>query len=60
MKKYQYDFSVEAASQTEADAKMTALATLAGRLKSNELAKLAHVIANDPIKTALAKKYLGV
>jgi hypothetical protein len=60
MKKYQYDFSIEAASQTEADAKMTALVTLAARLKANELTKLAHVIANDPIKTALAKKYLGV
>jgi hypothetical protein len=60
MKKYQYDISIEAASQTEADAKMTALTTLAVKLKPNELAKLAHVIKNDPIKTALAKKYLGV
>jgi hypothetical protein len=60
MKKYQYDISIEAASQTEADAKMTALTTLAAKLKPNELAKLAHVIKNDPIKTALAKKYLGV
>lgn len=60
MKTYHYDFSVQATSQTEADAKMTALTTLASRLSVKELAKLAHVIANDPVKTALAKKYLGV
>ncbi len=60
MKTYHYDFSVQATGQTEADAKMTALTTLASRLSEKELAKLAHVIANDPVKTALAKKYLGV
>lgn len=60
MKKFQYDLSIEAATETEADAKMTALTTLAAKLSQKELTKLAHVIKHDPIKTSLAKKYLGV
>ena len=60
MKKYHYDISIEAKDETEADAKMAALTTLASKLKANELSKLAHVIKHDPVKTALAKKYLGV
>lgn len=60
MKKFHYDLSVEASSESEADAKMTALTTLASKLSQKELTKLAHVIKNDPVKTSLAKKYLGV
>ena len=60
MKKYHYDISIEAKSETEADAKMNALTILASKLSEKELCKLAHVIKHDPIKTALAKKYLGV
>ena len=60
MKKFHYDISIEAKSETEADAKMTALITLASKLSQVELTKLAHVIKYDPVKTALAKKYLGV
>jgi hypothetical protein len=60
MKKYHYDISIEASTETEADAKMTALTTLAAKLSQVELTKLAHVIKHDPVKTSLAKKYLGV
>jgi hypothetical protein len=60
MAKYHYDISIEAKIETEADAKMTALTTLASKLSHAELTKLAHVIKHDPVKTALAKKYLGV
>lgn len=60
MNKYQYSISIQATSQTEADQKMQALTTLASRLTEKELSKLAHVIRHDPVKTALAKKYLGV
>ncbi len=60
MKKYQYDISIEAKTETEADAKMAALIVLASKLSEKELSKLALVIKHDPIKTALAKKYLGV
>ena len=52
--------SIEAKSETEANAKMNALTTLASKLSEKEVSKLAHVIKHDPIKTALAKKYLGV
>ena len=60
MKKFNYDISIEASSEDEAQQKMIALTTLASKLKVHELTKLAHVIKNDPVKTALAKKYLGV
>ncbi len=60
MKKFHYDISIEATQESEADAKMTALTTLASKLSQTELTKLAHVIKHDPVKTSLAKKYLGV
>ena len=60
MNKYHYDISIEAKTENEADAKMSALITLASKLSEKELSKLAHVIKHDPIRTALAKKYLGV
>ena len=41
MKKYQYDISIEAKTESEADAKMTALTTLASKLSQKELTKLA-------------------
>lgn len=60
MKKYSYDISIEAASEAEADAKMKALSVLAKKLNTKELLKLADIVQNDPIKTAIAKKALGV
>jgi hypothetical protein len=60
MKKFHYDITIEAQSGSEADAKMTALTTLVSKLSQAELTKLAHVIKHDPVKTTLAKKYLGV
>lgn len=60
MRKYQYDISIEARSESEADNKMKALTTLACKLSEKELIKLAHIVKTDPVKTALAKKYLGV
>lgn len=60
MKKFHYDITIEAKSETEADAKMTALTILAQKLTQAELTKLAHIVKTDPAKTALAKKYLGV
>lgn len=60
MNKFHYDITIEAQSGSDADAKMTALTTLASKLSQVELTKLAHVIKHDPVKTTLAKKYLGV
>lgn len=59
MKKFHYDLSLEAKTENEANSKMQSLTTLASKLSEKELLQLAHVIKNDPIKTALAKKYLG-
>jgi hypothetical protein len=60
MKSYTYKFTLEENSEQEADAKIEALSTLAKKLSVKELSKLAHVVKTDPVKTALAKKYLGV
>ena len=60
MKKFEYDISIEAASEKEAETKVKALCAIAKKLTSTELSKLADIIQNDPIKTAIAKKALGV
>lgn len=60
MKKFSYDISIEAKTEQDADSKMRALTTLASKLSEPELSKLAHIIKHDPLKTALAKQYLGV
>jgi len=60
MKKFNCDFSVPANTQAEAETKLSALTILATFLTAEELKKLAHVVKNDPIKTSMAKAYLGV
>ncbi len=60
MKKFNYELTIEAKEEKEAEAKMTALTALASGLTVQELTKLAHMIKHDPVKTALAKKYLKV
>lgn len=60
MRKFTSEFSVPAQTQPEAETKLKALSILATYLTARELEKLAHVVKNDPIKTSLAKTYLGV
>jgi len=60
MKSYKYQVTLEESSEQEADAKIEALSVLAKKLSVKELSKLAHIVKTDPVKTALAKKYLGV
>ncbi len=60
MNKYQFEITLSAKTPAEAEAKMKALTTLASKLAEVELSKLAHIIKTDPVKTALAKKYMGV
>lgn len=60
MKKFPYNFSVPANTEPEAEKKMKALGVLATLLTAIELEKLAHVIKHDPVKTSMAKTYLGV
>jgi hypothetical protein len=60
MKSYTYKFTLEERSEQDSDAKIEALSILAKKLSEKELSKLAHIVKTDPVKTALAKKYLGV
>ncbi len=60
MDKFKYTLTVAAKDQPEAKEKADALQTLASKLSAKELKKLAHIVLHDPIKTAMAKSYLGV
>ena len=57
---YSFDITIEATTQMEATEKLQAASVLMQRLKVNELKKLSEVVKNDPIKTALAKRALGL
>jgi len=60
MTKHNFTLTIEAKTMEDAEQKIKALTALATKLSAKELVKLAHVVQHDPVKTALAKKYLGV
>lgn len=60
MKKFSFEVSIEAQTQGEAEVKLMAASTLMQKLKAREIAALADVVKNDPLKTAFAKKALGL
>lgn len=60
MNSFKYSITISADSKQVAQSKMKSLCVLAQKLSSTELEKLADIIKNDPIKTAMAKKALGV
>jgi hypothetical protein len=60
MEKFTYTLTITAKEKADAIEKLKALTILAGKLSVRELKKLAHVVQNDPVKTAMAKAYLGV
>lgn len=60
MKKYQYDITINAPSEQDADAKMKSLTVLASKLSTKEIERLAYVVEYEPAKTAIAKKALGL
>lgn len=60
MNKYSFEVSIEAQTQSEAEVKLSAASVLMQKLKAREIAKLADVVKNDPMKTSLAKKALGL
>lgn len=60
MNKYTYEIDIAEETEHLSEVKMKALIVLASKLTANELTKLADVIKNDPIKTAMAKRALGV
>ncbi len=57
MKKYEYDITVTAESQSEADSKMKSLITILNKLSHDELKKIAEVVSN-PIQLAVIKSKL--
>lgn len=60
MNKFSFEVTIEAESQGQAEVKLAAATTLMQKLKARELAKLADVVKNDPVKTSIAKKALGL
>jgi len=58
--KHHFTVTVDAKTGTEAEEKLKAVTTLLSLLSEKELARMAHVVKHDPIKTALAKTYLGL
>lgn len=60
MKDFSYNIRIPAILEKEANEKIAALAVLASNLSAKELTRLAQIVKTDPVKTALAKKYLGV
>jgi len=60
MPKHTFEISIEAETEQEASNKLRAASTLMQKLKANEISKLAEVVKNDPIKTSLAKRALGL
>lgn len=57
MRKFEYEVSVNANTQEEADRKMKAVMSILPKLTTEELIKVAAVV-NDPIKLALVKAQL--
>ena len=57
MKKFDYEITVSAESQSEADSKMKALMTIIDKLTTQELIKVSQVVSN-PVQLALIKSKL--
>ena len=60
MEKFSYTLTISAKEKSEAETKMKAVSILAGKLTAKELHKLADVVQNNPVQTAMAKKFLGL
>ena len=60
MTTFKYQMQIQATEEKEAESKMRSLSVLASKLSAAELAKLSDIVANDPVKTAMAKKALGI
>lgn len=60
MTKFNFEVSIEAGTEMEAIEKLKAASILMQKLKVIEIKKLSDIVKYDPIKTALAKKALGL
>jgi len=58
--KHHFTVTVDAKTGAEAEEKIKAVTTLLSLLSEKELSRMAHVVKHDPVKTALAKTYLGL
>lgn len=57
MQKFEYDITVQAQNQQEADKKMKALVSILNKLNTEELIKVAEVVSN-PVQLAIIKSKL--
>ena len=57
MKPFDYDITVKAHSQNEADKKMKALVTILNKLNTEELIKVSEVVSS-PVQLAIIKSKL--
>jgi hypothetical protein len=60
MKKFSYDITIQAESTQEAEDKLRAASVLMEKLKVKEIKKLAEIVQHDPVRTAMAKKAMGL
>lgn len=63
MKTFKYSFSVPATNRQEAEAKLTALASLSEQLDAKTLRALANKVPSilrDPFKSKIVKAQLGI
>ncbi len=58
--KYSFEITIESASEEDAQLKLKAATVLMQKLKTNEITRLADVVKNDPMRTAIAKKAMGL
>ena len=59
MKKFEYDISIPADKQEEADQKMKAVIQIVNKLSATELTKIAEVV-NNPLQLSVIKSKLGL
>jgi hypothetical protein len=57
---FKFEVEVQAATKTEAAEKLQSAIVLMKKFNARELKRLAHVVQNEPIKVAFAKKALGL
>ena len=60
MNNHSFKVSIEANNEAEAFVKLQSAVTLIEKLKTAEIKKLADIVKNDPIKTAIARRALGL
>jgi hypothetical protein len=60
MNNFRYEITIQAATAQDAEEKLRAASMLMEKLQLREIKRLADVVQNDPVKTAIAKRALGL